>query len=345
MNDPVDVVIAWVDGDDSAWLEEKRKFDPSVPLPSSAEHHFRDWGLLRYLFRGIESFMPWVRTVHFVTWGHLPAWLNVSNPKLHVVRHEDYIPSEYLPTFNSHTIELNFHRIEGLSNKFVYFNDDMFALRPTEESDFFYEGLPCDLAALNAHCYSLSRPVDLIQVRDVGVINEHFNFRGSVRANKGKWLRFQNGKELLRTIPLLGCPRFPGFYQTHCAQSLLKSTYEEVWAAEPALLDETCRNKLRGLTDVNQWVLREWQIASGNFHPRNRGFFEPFYLDKTDPLQGAESITETIKAQKRTLICVNDADMSDDAYEKCRSIVADAFECLLPSQSSFEWISDKGDKK
>ena len=53
-------------------------------------------------------------------------------------------PEEYLPTFNSHTIEMNLHRIKGLSEQFVYFNDDMFINKPMKPRDFFVHGKPCD---------------------------------------------------------------------------------------------------------------------------------------------------------------------------------------------------------
>ena len=336
MSEPIDVVIAWVDGSDSEWLAEKRKYDPKTPLPGNAGHHFRDWGTLRYLFRGIETYMPWVRTVHFVTWGHLPEWLDVSCPRLHLVRHEDYIPAEYLPTFSSHVIELNFHRIEGLAERFIYFNDDQFVIRPATENHFFDGMLPRDVAALNVHCYALSRPVDLIQIRDVGVVNEHFGFRASLRTNWRKWLRLSSGTVLLRTLLLLGCPRFAGFYQTHCAQPLLKSTYKEVWAAEPEVLDSTCRNKFRGPLDVNQWVMREWQMASGRFTPRSASFSRAFYLEKNNPVEGVRAVVRELARPKHSLICVNDAAMSNSEFDECRQLVVGAFEQLLPAKSSFE---------
>ncbi|WP_331836427.1 hypothetical protein [Erysipelothrix piscisicarius] len=72
----------------------------------------------------------WVNNVYLITYGHLPDFLNVDHPKLKIINHTDYIPSDYLPTFSSHTIELNMHRIEGLSEHFVYFNDDMFLNQP-----------------------------------------------------------------------------------------------------------------------------------------------------------------------------------------------------------------------
>ena len=70
------------------------------------------------------------------------TWLNTENPKLTVVNHKDYIPEEYLPTFSSHPIELNLHRIKGLSEQFVYFNDDTFIINAMQPEDFFKKGLP-----------------------------------------------------------------------------------------------------------------------------------------------------------------------------------------------------------
>ena len=65
-----------------------------------------------------SQFQHIIQKIHFVTWGHIPEWLNTEHPKLNIVRHEDFIPEKFRPTFNSHTIEWNFHRIPGLAEKF-----------------------------------------------------------------------------------------------------------------------------------------------------------------------------------------------------------------------------------
>ena len=105
-----------------------------------------------YLFRGIDKFMPWVRKIHFVTYGHLPKWLNVENKKLNIVNHKDYMAPSCLPCFNSEALEINIHRISGLAENFIYFNDDQFLLQPLKSTDFFINDLPCDTAVLNMHC-------------------------------------------------------------------------------------------------------------------------------------------------------------------------------------------------
>lgn len=336
MMGPVDIVIPWVDSSDSAWRAEKALYDKEPDEATGGDHRYRDWGLLKYFFRGIEQFMPWVRTVHFVTWGHTPEWLDLSHPKLHLVKHSDYIPQEFLPTFSSHTIELNFHRIEGLSERFIYFNDDMYVLKAVQEHDYFDGMLPRDIAALNVHCYSLSRPVDLIQINDVGVINEHFNFKKSVRSNWMKWFTPQNRSAILRTLATIGCPRFPGFYQHHCAQPILKSTINEVWTAEPDILTKTCSHRFREPTDVNQWVFREWQIASGLFVSRPYKDTHAYYCDLQKPLTTIEQASRDIMRQRFKMICINDVPMDQETFSLAKSTLTNAFEHILPTASSFE---------
>ena len=123
----MDIIIAWVDGNDPEWQEEFNSYK-GIKDGNTDPSRFRDWENFHFLFRGIEKFAPWVEKVHLVTWGHLPNWLNTDHPQLNIVNHKDYIPNEYLPTFNSHTIELNFHRIKELSEEYIYVNDDMFII-------------------------------------------------------------------------------------------------------------------------------------------------------------------------------------------------------------------------
>ena len=144
---PIDIVIPWVDGSDPVWQADHAKYRAS----KSADNHparYREWGLFRYWFRGIEQNAPWVRKVHLLTYGHLPAWLEPDHPKLHIVNHRDFIPEEYLPTFSSHAIELNMHRIPDLAEHFLYFNDDVYLMKPSRPEDFFRDGLPCDTAVM-----------------------------------------------------------------------------------------------------------------------------------------------------------------------------------------------------
>ena len=146
-NFDIDFVIPWVDGSDPEWRNRKREYCKSISGYSDLddrEERYRDWGLLPYWFRGIEKFAPWVRKIFFICDQDPPAWLNRQNNKLIIIRHEDYLPDEYRPAFSSHPIELNIHRIYGLSERFVYFNDDTFLNKPVKTNKFFKNNLPCD---------------------------------------------------------------------------------------------------------------------------------------------------------------------------------------------------------
>lgn len=331
----IDFVVLWVDGADPEWQKEKNKYSVKKDADGSI-YRYRDWDLLQYWFRGIEKFAPWVRKIHFVTWGHLPSWLNTENPKLNIVNHKDYIPEQYLPTFSANAIENNVHRIEGLSDKFVFLNDDVYLINKVSKEDFFLNGKPRDTAALNVHCPKKSLISQYFCINDASIVNEHFNFKDSIKKNKRKWLSLKNGKYLFRTLVLLKSPRFPGFWQHHLASSYCKSTFKTVWEKEYDVLNETCMHKFREKSDVNQWVFKEWQIAEGNFEPRSEKFGKSFFIDRDGIEKVKPEAINYIVKQKGKMISINDGEMSEEDFYKTLDELKQSFEKILPEKSSFE---------
>lgn len=138
----IDVVYTWVDGSDPAW-EAARRDRLAAGGPAAAHTtvsgpaRYTDRDELRYSMRGLHLFAPWVRRIHVVTAGQTPAWLDVDHPKINMVDHRDLLPAEALPTFNSHAIETALHRITGLAEHFLYFNDDMLLGSPAWPERFF----------------------------------------------------------------------------------------------------------------------------------------------------------------------------------------------------------------
>ena len=130
-NTPIDIVIPWVDGADPDWNNLRKQYDNYGKgiCGANTEIRYQSWDNLYLWFRAIEKCMPWVHKIFFITYGHIPAFLDIHSSKLRIVRHEEYIPKEYLPTFNSNTIEMNLHRINELSENFILFNDDLFPLQ------------------------------------------------------------------------------------------------------------------------------------------------------------------------------------------------------------------------
>ena len=178
----IDFVILWVDGNDSAWLKEKKQYEKKKIDYSNSENRFRDFANLQYWFRGVEKYASWVNHIYFITWGHVPEWLNTNHPKLTIVNHRDYIPTEYLPTFNSNTIELNLHRLKDLSEQFVLFNDDVFLLDYVKPEDFFKDGMPRDEFILNAIIPAGEwGRIAYTNLNNVGIINEWFVKRDVIK--------------------------------------------------------------------------------------------------------------------------------------------------------------------
>lgn len=328
-NTGVDFVIIWVDGSDRQWLEEKNRYSPDDRKFNVNDVRYRDWNILRYWFRCVEAYAPWVRKIHFVTCGQVPEWLNLEHPKLHFVQHKDYIPQEYLPTFSSHPIELNIHRIAGLSEKFVYFNDDMFFAAPVTPEDFFHNDLPKCCAVLNPPTANI-HGIGTIIMNNLGVIAEHFDFKTQFAASWKKWLTPVYGTKLLRTFLLLPWRRYLGFLDLHLPLPLLKSTMEEVWHVEEALLNKASSHRFRNDSDVNQWLMSYWQIAKGEFYPMSPKVGRLF-----DVSRDMDSIVSTIENKSMKMICINDSEKIQD-FEALQARLIGAFEQALPQKSSFE---------
>ncbi|MET9254912.1 stealth family protein [Streptomyces sp. NPDC003717] len=135
---PVDVVYTWVDGNDPAWQERRRAYDGGYHAESANAARYISRDELRYSLRALEQNAPWVRNVFVVTDRQRPSWLNDAHPRLAVVDHSEiFADQDALPTFNSHAIESRLHHIKGLSEHFLYLNDDMFLGRPVTPQDFF----------------------------------------------------------------------------------------------------------------------------------------------------------------------------------------------------------------
>ena len=330
----IDIVVLWVDGSDPEWQIEKAKYSGHKLDDTNSVNRFRDWGLMPYWFRAVENYLPWVRTIHFVTCGQVPSFLKLDHPKLHFVTHREFMPEDCLPTFNASAIEMNIHRIEGLAEHFLYMNDDTFIGRPLKPEAFFKNGLPC----VNGS-EQIIPPTDFTEtarhmaINDVGVINNHFKKKMQLRKNRGKYIHPCYGlRDNIKTLAVrIAYPNyFVGFKNKHAVSPYLKQTFEEIWAAEPDLLMNTSRNKFRTKSDVNQWLALWWQVASGKFTPSE--------VDNVTYLVVKvliDEICDTIVNQKHDLFCLQDPDWEVD-FNLLSARLRDAFEVILPDKSTFE---------
>ncbi len=326
----IDFVLIWVDNNDPLWQESYRHYS-KIEFGDSRTVRFRDWGTLKYWFRGVEKFAPWVNNVFFITCGHYPEWLNLNHPKLRFVKHSDYIPAEFLPTFNSHTIELNLHRIKELCERFVYFNDDTFIINHIKPERFFKNGTPCDIAVLNAP-QPFGDAFDHILCNDIAFANKFFNKREVLHKNISKWLNPKYKKLLLRTLALLIYPHFTGFYDPHLPNAFNKDTLNKVSGLYGERIKQTCLCKFRNLDNVNQYIFRYYQLLTGNFSPINPSDTSIIYSTIDDIL--LQSAIADVQSQRKPVICINDGPVSN--FDEAKASLVAAFESILDQKSSFE---------
>ena len=336
----IDFVVFWVDGSDPEWQQKKARYKGTPQQAASVR--YRDWDILKYWFRAVETYAPWVRHIYFVADNQRPSWLNFDHPKLSFVDHRDFIPEEFLPTFQANTIEDNLHRIKGLSEQFVVFNDDMFINAPIAPDYYFRNGMPCDAPyehLFTAGCYNPKTDgwgINVMEFCDTHVVNAYFDRRKVVAQNRRAWYGHYLGLKYWLQARIIGWFRrstFQHFYTPHNEKAFLKTTYQELWEREPEMLTKSC-TKFRENMSLNNYVFRYWQLASNKFYPVNQLRAKQVVQLGADNLDQVERLM--FDAQVKSL-CLNDSsDLSYEDYESLKPRLSALFERKLPTKSQFE---------
>lgn len=231
----VDAVVTWVDGSDSAHIKKRNHYlgetRNEVLREAAMPTRFNSSGEINYCLRSLLQFAPWLRRIYIVTDGQTPPILKTfeNTPyakRFQVVDHRDIFKGfeQYLPTFNSLTIESMLWRIPGLSNQFIYLNDDCMLLAPLKEEDFFRAGKPVLRGQWKWQTTSLWRRILTPLLRRKGSTN-HRSTQENSAALAGYKQRFIH----LPHIP------FP----------LLKQTFADFFEAYPELLQKNLQYALR----------------------------------------------------------------------------------------------------
>lgn len=138
----MDIVYTYVNMNDTNWntkrqLMKQIYYNPDINnTDSNIENRFIDNNELMLSIRSVEKFIPWINKIYIVTDNHFPEWLNINHEKINIIDHKDIIPAQFLPTFNSHVIELFLHKIQNLSETFIYLNDDVIFTKKIQIEDF-----------------------------------------------------------------------------------------------------------------------------------------------------------------------------------------------------------------
>lgn len=294
----IDVVIPYVNARDRLWMKD---YTTTTGIYTVSNVRFRDWGSLKYLLRSISDNMPFVRNVILLLAreSQVPEWLNQENVK--IVYHRDFIPAQFLPTFNSCTIECFLYNIPDLSEYFLYFNDDMFPINPLAVSDFFTDGKP------------------------------HIDFlrHESYPTNNMYRIHCRNGLDLIAStfhkekypVGKLICPE-------HSIMPMRKSTTEIVGEACKAAIERSA-SMLRMPKNLNQYIYPYYEYYTDHYVNDIYGYM---YIDMH------ESITDIRRAlfsDMLQVVCLNDSDKVKD-YKKTREELLKLLEEKFPNKCKYE---------
>lgn len=291
----MDIVITYVNGLDPEWQKDYGRYTNTPIL----EKRFRDWGTLKYLFRGIEANMPFIRKVHLVVSqeSQVPEWIDRS--EVNVVLHKDIISEEHLPTFNSNTIEMHIHRIEGLDEQYLYFNDDMFPMARCKEEDFFRNG------------------------KAVIKFSKHLLASGMFKKicrNSDRLARDISGKRASLSF----------LRPQHICSPMIKSICHEVYnKAKDTIVSSLTRTRTED--NYTQYLFLDYMFLNGNII--NEKIEKKHF---STAITTAGRLSRFILNPTHRLACINDVHLGEKRYGKMHSAVISAFEKRFPHKSKFE---------
>ena len=323
--DKVDVVFTWCDGNDPRFKQERierlKKSGLSFQEKAQGAARFFDNEELKYSLRSVEKYIPWVNHIFIVTNGQRPKWL-AKHPKISIVDHRDIIPNELLPTFNSLMIEMYLHKIPGLSEKFIYFNDDMFVNAPLTPEFFFENDKP-----IVRLCPDPKYPIIKSKEQAIGFLSPKSDFwwKTVVRAWLLAFERYGK-KELYRPC--------------HVADSYTKTMFENAIQMLPEILMAN-NTPFRRETNIQRVIISLvmlYEFGAPLRLQKEPGILYKLFLWRFESLEWfsrAESIRtfKRIERFKPKLFSIN-TDEGMDAFKRESS--KKFFASHFPDKSSFE---------
>lgn len=253
-NFPVDAVITWVDGNDFKFLEKKNKYLFEIET-KEANHpsRFNEVGELNFVVKSILKYASFVRKIFIVTDNQIPSFLKKKEgwskkylDRIEVVDHKEIFRnfSDNLPSFNILSIECLLYNIKDLSEHFIYFNDDMFLVKPTVVDDWFRNGLP----VIRGQWTTFSNKVWYKKLH-----------KAIFPSKRNKW-SFKKAQE--KSAKIIGYQN--KYFRTfHNPRALVKSNFSDFFESNPKLLSEQVRHKFRSNSQFNPYVL-SWHHAIKN---------------------------------------------------------------------------------
>jgi hypothetical protein len=307
---PIDVVYTWVDGSDPQWQRQRAEVGGHAYHPeadSPARYINRDE--LRYSLRSVHMFAPWVRNIYIVTADQTPAWIDLNAPNIKLVSHRD-IFSEVgaLPTFNSRAIETQLHHIDGLSEHFLYLNDDMFFARPVPPILFFLaNGLSKFFLSKNR--VPLGSPSSEVTPVQAGAMNNR------------ELIERTFGRTLTRTT-------------LHAPYALRRGVLAEIEQVFPTEHRATMMSRLRDLHTITvaSSLHHYYAYYSGQAIPGDLSYG---YI-RLDIPDLKRHLDRALARRDFDTLCLNDSGSSEDEVEAQNRILLPFLESYFPVASPYE---------
>lgn len=299
----MDAVITYVNGLDPVWQAQYAQITQQPVL----QKRFRDWGLLPYLFRGIEQYLPFVERIFLVVSSdsQVPEWVNRQT--VQVVLHEQIIPAPFLPTFNSSAIEMFLRCIPDLSEQFLYLNDDCFPVLPMSP-DLFFTANGGIATHFQRHFWALDKYKKRCRQAD-HLARLAVERNGGSITNKASW----------------------GYVRPqHTCTPMLRTASEEAFEAVKAELLKVI-TPLRSAYNVNQYFFTDYLYYSGRAVNKRLAT-----KHCSMAVYSAPQIAEFVVKPVAPWICINDVSMSEIKESQMRAALQTAFEQRFPAPSRFE---------
>ena len=292
-NIKIDLVYLWVDGKDEKWIKKKKLWTKKQRIINNDElNHdcrFIDYEELKYSLRSANMYAPWINKIFIVTDGQKPKWLK-KHPKIEIIDHKDFIDEKYLPCFNSNALEMCLDKIPGLSEHFLYANDDMFFASPVKPEDFFNEK---------------GEPIVKLRITDwEDYLNAYMqNILYTIKIFNKK---YKLNKTLKKTEI------------THCIDAYRKSDLAECREDFKKFFTKTLSDKFRTYNSIqriiyNFWMLNKYKNATLELSPIMR---EQEYNEHVDNLymeiRSIPYMKLLINSLSPKLLCINDSENCND---------------------------------
>ena len=301
----MDIVISFVDCKDKVWMKSYlrtiRKCNGIFPYRQFYNHN-----TIKYALRGIDEFIPYVNNVFIVVSNieQVPDYIDQS--KVKIVLHKDFIPEKYLPLFNSTSIELFLHKIPGLGEEFVYFNDDMIPISHISYDNFFKDGIPCI-------SFNTEQREKTLAYRHC--ILSFYEAKNTVEILTGKEI---DTKDIELQIP------------QHSPTPLLKSVCDEAASIERhnSLLDFYITT-IRSPRNINQYYWADILYFKNKYIPSN----VKNYYSMTKDIKDVD--IEEVKKENK-FICINDYGSDEMLLSQIDDIIKLKLDTIFKNKSKYE---------